>query len=312
MGKTFNILSIDGGGFRGAYSAHLLALIEEKQGVQWKSHFNLFAGTSTGSIIAAGLACGKTARDLAAIYKDHGETIFKKRWGLRKGYLASRYSNKALKSQLLEIFGDIKLGDVDVPLLIPATNIGLGCVHVFKSKYDDGFIRDPNVLVRDAVLASCAAPTYFAPHKVDENLLSDGGLWANNPSLAATIDAKKRCQQNLEDIRVLSIGTGHIKKFYPQKSSLKKGLWGWGFLTRWQGGKFVELILNLQSQNSDNMLGLLLEKDQILRLNFSSNQELPLDDPKEYADLTALAAHEITHKSKEIQQFLKTATGDNS
>lgn len=309
MSKEFKILSVDGGGFRGAYSAHLLKHIEETYSIDWKKEFGLFAGTSTGSIIAAGLACGISAGDLADVYKKHGDEIFRKRWALRKGMVASRYSNAALKAQLLSIFGEITLGDVDVPLLIPATNIGQGCVHVFKSKYSDGFIRDPKVLVRDAVLASCSAPTYFAPHKVDENLLADGGLWANSPSLVAAIDAKKRLGQQLGNLRVLSIGTGHVKTFYPQKTSLKRGLWGWGFLTRWQGGKFVEMILNLQAQNSANMLGLLLEPEQILRLNFESDGALPLDDPKEYADLIARAANECTHKADEIKTFLNKTGG---
>ena len=309
MGKEFKILSIDGGGFRGAYSAHLLKLIEEKYSVNWQKDFDLIAGTSTGSIIAAGLACGKTAKELAVIYEEHGKDIFRKRWFWPNGYLASRYNNKGLSKQLAEIFGETKLGEVGIPLIIPATNIGLGCVHVFKSKFDEGFVRDPDVLVRDAVLASCSAPTYFAPHKVKENLLSDGGLWANSPSLVAAIDAKKRLNQKLEDLRVLSIGTGHIKTFYPQKTSLKRGLWGWGFLTRWRGGKFVEMILNLQAQNATNMLGLLLEPEQILRLNFISDAELPLDDPSEYSDLIALAAHTFTHQATDIGQFVKKPIG---
>jgi uncharacterized protein len=90
MGKEFKILSIDGGGFRGAYSAHLLKLIEEKYSIDWRKEFSLLAGTSTGSIIAAGLACGIPACKLADIYQKHGKTIFSKRAFLRKGYLGSR------------------------------------------------------------------------------------------------------------------------------------------------------------------------------------------------------------------------------
>jgi patatin-like phospholipase/acyl hydrolase len=311
VGKEFKILSIDGGGFRGAYSAHLLKQIEEKYSINWLEDFDLITGTSTGSIIAAGLACGKTAGELAAIYEEHGKDIFKKRWPGQKGFVASRYNNKGLSSQLDEIFGETKLGEVGIPLIIPATNIGLGCVHVFKSKFDEGFVRDPEVLVRDAVLASCSAPTYFAPHKVKENLLADGGLWANSPSLVAAIDAKKRLNQKLEDLRVLSIGTGHVKTFYPQKISLKRGLWGWGFLTRWRGGKFIEMILNLQSQNAANMLGLLLETEQILRLNFESDQAIPLDDPNEYSDLIARAAHTFTHQAADIDRFVNSTTGES-
>ena len=85
------------------------------------------------------------------------------------------------------------LGQVKIPLILPAVDIGNGCVHVLKSNYDPTFTRDYKVRVSDAVLASCSAPTYFDPIVIDDKYrLVDGGLWANNPSLVATIDAKYR------------------------------------------------------------------------------------------------------------------------
>ncbi|UTC77677.1 hypothetical protein E4O04_06555 [Treponema sp. OMZ 799] len=59
--KTFNILSIDGGGILGLYSAELLNLIEKelfKNNKTFSDKFNLIAGTSTGGIIALALALG--------------------------------------------------------------------------------------------------------------------------------------------------------------------------------------------------------------------------------------------------------------
>jgi patatin-like phospholipase/acyl hydrolase len=306
--KTFRILSIDGGGFRGVYSAHLLNCIESKLNIRLLDTFDLIAGTSTGSIIAAGIACGIPVSEILQLYKDHGRRIFRRRMHARlpliSGLFASKYKNKYLKKVLSATFEENKLGDLSKPLIIPSTDIGNGCVHVFKSKYADGFVRDPEVFVRDAVLASCSAPTYFDPYKVKEYLLVDGGLWANNPSLVAAIDAKKRMKADMARIKILSIGTGTVKQYYPQKISLIKRLIGWGFMTRWGGDKFINTLLYLQSAAASNMLGLLLSEEQILRLNFESDIEIEMDDACLFDDLTSRADRDFTHGADKIKAFL--------
>lgn len=308
MQKPFKILAVDGGGFRGVYSAHILKRIEDEFSIKWRNDFNLIAGTSTGSIIAASLALGLSANKVIEVYKDHGADIFKKSLFPRKGIIRSRYDNTGLRTVLGSLFEGAKLGDIEVPLILPATDIGNGCVHVFKSTYHNEFFRDKDVPVADAVLASCSAPTYFPPAITsgdDPYLLADGGLWANSPSLVAAIDAKRRLGANLEDLRVLSIGTGKSNQFYPIKKYREKPHIGWGFATKWGHGKFIEMLLNLQSENANNMLGLLLEQDQILRINFESDKKLPLDSPSEYDDLVTKADREFTHQSAKIQQFIK-------
>ena len=121
-----------------------------------------------------------------------------------------------LKALLEATFGKVTLGQIKTPLILPSVDIGNGCVHVFKSKYDNHFLRDPGVRVSDAVLASCAAPTYFDPVVIaGKYRLADGGLWANNPSLVAAIEAHYRLQVPLQRVKVLSIGTGKGNAFYP-------------------------------------------------------------------------------------------------
>ena len=307
MQSPFKILAIDGGGFRGVYSAHILRRVEDEFSVDWRNDFNLIAGTSTGAIIAASLALGYPASKVVETYKNHGADIFKKPPIPRRGIFKSRYENTGLRDVLTTLFGDSKMGDIEVPLIIPATDIGNGCVHVFKSTYHNEFFRDKDVLVADAVLASCSAPTYFPPIITsgdDPYLLADGGLWANSPSLVAAIDAKKRLGAKLDDLRVLSVGTGKSNQFYPIKNYKKNRYVGWGFATKWGGGKFIEMLLNLQSENANNMLGLLLEQNQILRLNFESDKKLPLDLPAEFDDLITKAGLQFTHQSAAIQSFL--------
>ncbi|HNO77602.1 MAG TPA: CBASS cGAMP-activated phospholipase [Phycisphaerae bacterium] len=323
MSKPFYILSIDGGGYRGLYSAHVLRRMEEAWGINWHTQFGMFAGTSTGSIIAAGLASGISAAQLSDFYINHGKRIFTRRWRSRFDLLkifTSRYSGKTLRALLVEVLGTTTLGDVRVPLILPAVDIGNGCVHVFKSKYADGFIRDPGVKLSDAVLASCSAPTYFDPHFVDDIYqLVDGGLWANNPSLVAAIDAHYRLQVPLANIRVLSIGTGKSRVFYAKtegfwKDWLVRSWQGWGFASRWQSSKLLDLILNLQADTAHNMLCLLFGESpitpkRVFRLTFESDSHLPMDSVRHFADWITKADHCFTHQSPKLKQFLNLNGG---
>jgi patatin-like phospholipase/acyl hydrolase len=324
VSDPFYILAVDGGGFRGAFSAHLLKRMEESWSLAWRDRFGMFAGTSTGSIIAAGLATGLTANYLSDFYAEHGDTIFRPRLRSRLDVLkifTSRYSSKPLRNLLEQEFGGTTLGEVRVPLIVPSVDIGNGCVHVFKSKYADGFVRDPNVRISDAVLASCSAPTYFDPHIVaDKYQLVDGGLWANNPSLVAVIDAKYRLGVSLDDIRVLSIGTGKSNSFYPRnttwwKDRLVRSWQGWGFVTRWERTKLIDLILNLQADTAYNMLCLLLGEnpqspEQVCRLTFDSDSPLPMDSTRKLDDWITRADHCFTHHSSTVREFLKLDRGD--
>jgi len=303
MGK-FKILSIDGGGFRGIFAAYILKRIEEEFSFDCLKDFNLIAGTSTGSIIAAGLVAGLSASDVFSLYEEHGGRIFNRNF-YKVGLLSSQYKNDYLKQLLNKIFGNKRLGDYCYPLIIPATDIGAGKVHIFKSSFDRDFVRDKSVYIRDAVLASCSAPTFFDPFTVENYFLSDGGLWANNPSLVAAIDAQKRIGIDSKDIKVLSLGTGMGNVFYSQKNKQLTKLTGWGFLTGWERERLIEMILNLQSETADNMLSLLLDSNQIMRINFESDRKLPIDDVAMKKDLQSKADRYFTHNSEKIRSFLE-------
>ena len=74
--KPFKILSIDGGGIKGLYSASVIARLEEKSGRKSGECFDMICGTSTGGIIALGLASGKSAQELVDLYYEQGNKIF--------------------------------------------------------------------------------------------------------------------------------------------------------------------------------------------------------------------------------------------
>ena len=307
MGKIFKILSIDGGGIRGVYPAYVLKCIEDRLNINLIDTFDLIAGTSTGAILAGGVAIGVPANHLLKMYSEHGASIFKRKpyRGIKKELIQpmfqSVYDNSYLYDVLGEQFGDTCLGEIAKPLILPATDIGNGCVHVFKTGYSEDFTRDIDVKLKDAIMASCSAPTYFDPHRIEPYLLADGGLWSNNPSFVAAIDAQKRLGIKKGDIRVFSIGTGHSKTMYGTNPQRK-----WGLLNGWRNKEFINFILSLQSQSAANYLKLHLHPEQILRINFETDNALPLDDIGIIDDLITKADHDFTHNSYPIDQFLNS------
>ena len=128
--------------------------------------------------------------------------------------------------------------------------------------------------------------------------MADGGIWANNPSLAAVIDARYRLGVAIDDIRVLSLGTGHSETAYGTKQ--KKH---WGLINGWQHKTFIEFLLSLQAQSTHNYLQLMLDSNQLLRLDFKSDCALPLDDLSVLDDLTSKADQIFTYYSSDIEQF---------
>ena len=305
----FKVLSIDGGGLRGVFPAHILNCVETRLGVNLFETFDMIAGTSTGSIIAAGIACHKKPAELISFYREYGSAIFGTRiksWLPKKAKQGfhSVYENNCIAAVLKKEFGDIKLGDIQKPLLIPATDVGHGGVHVFKSGYSRDFTRDVDVLVSDAVLASCSAPTFFNPSKVDNYLLADGGVWANNPALAVVIDARYRLGIDLNEIRVLSLGTGQSRTAYGTNADRK-----WGLINGWGGKAFINFLLSLQAQSTQNYLQLMLPKHQLVRVDFESDNPLPLDDIAILDDLISRADRAFTHQSSEIANLLSTSGG---
>jgi len=307
MGAVFKILAIDGGGIRGIFAAQILKRIKDELKIEFHKEFNLIAGTSTGSIVAGGLAIDYPIESIVSLYKNEGEKIFQRNYSDRlnwwnwKALLASKYDSAYLKKTLNGIFKDATLSQTKAKLIIPASDISNGNVFVFKSNYDPNFVRDKDTRIADAVLASCSAPTFFNPHRVKEYLLADGGLWANNPSLVALTEAMgRRFNIPKDDIRILSIGTGIGKKYYDPKDYNKN--WGLG---RWGVG-LVSTIMNLQSMNVDNIVRFILsEPDRFVRLNYDTDCAAALDDIRVVDNLIARADKKFTYSIDIIKKFFK-------
>ena len=296
---NFSILALDGGGARGIYPAQVLAGIEQTYGAKIKDCFDLLAGTSTGSIIAGGAAAGIPMEQIVKLFEDESPRIFRK-GRLRLGLFRSKYSWKLLDKALKTHLPSVTLGQISSALMITSSDISTGRVYVFKSGYlkdlGEPYVRDGDILLKDAILASCAAPSYFDPAAVGGYLLADGGLWANNPSIIAFTEAVAKFGKNVDSIKILSIGTGHSTNMY-HKERL------WGVMTGWQHKKLISYSLSVQSQASANMSSLLL-KDRYLRLD-PEIDDWGLDDTKHLGNLKAFANRDFASSSEKIKGHLK-------
>jgi len=215
----YRILSIDGGGVRGLLVAVLLQQLDASV-PGWRDRVDLFAGTSTGGIIALGLAKGLTPTDLRVLYYDKSPRIFGDSLldDIRDlgRVVGAEFSNRALRQEVEAVFGVTRLQDLGRRVLISAFDLDNEhpdprqrtwkpkFFHNFPGRDSDGARR-----VSDVALYTSAAPTYFP--SVDGFV--DGGVAANNPSMAAlaqTQDRRARIPQrpSIDEVALLSIGTG--------------------------------------------------------------------------------------------------------
>jgi uncharacterized protein len=236
---TKNILSLDGGGIRGAltlgYLKKIETLLREKEddpGLLLCDYFDLIGGTSTGSIIAASLAAGKTVDEITSLYMDLGGKIF----GLKRNwwnpletwrFLKAEYDYIELENNLKEAFGTITLGSdqIKTGLCIVAKRADTNSVwplinHPQGKFYNTSLGKNKNIPLWQAVRASSAAPTYFAPQMIDVGdgqraAFVDGGVsMANNPSLTLLMVATLkgfpfRWEMGEDKLTIVSVGTGY-------------------------------------------------------------------------------------------------------
>ncbi len=238
----FKILTIDGGGFRGLFSSKVLSEIERVNG-SITEHFDLLCGTSTGGLIALALAAGCSAETVVRFYKTWGPQIFPEptRWRnwIRKYFsdaLApnSRNTDEVIKRAIQDIIGDKRMSESNSYLCIPALNLIDFSPFVFKTDHAPTLTRDSAGLMKDAALATAAAPFYFptatARHLPGSEFL-DGGLWANNPSLVGLIEAarffvgknKPYRKARILSLASVSAAAGRIKSDKCELSLLKSG-----------------------------------------------------------------------------------------
>lgn len=178
----FRILSLDGGGIKGA----LLAAIEEEIKEPIGEYFDLIAGTSTGGILALGLGFRIPTGKIMEFYRDMDPLIFPAtgRLGV-KGFVrqifGTKHSHAELRAALLRVLADRKFGESRSRLIIPTYDAVRGRIFLLKTAHHPRFHYDVGALAVDVALATSAAPTYFAAAAFPTHLGSsfvDDGVWA--------------------------------------------------------------------------------------------------------------------------------------
>jgi patatin-like phospholipase/acyl hydrolase len=281
------VLSIDGGGIRGAFPAAFLASVEQSIGVPIASQFDLIVGTSTGGIIALGLGLGVSAERLLCLYRELGPKVFSgnriQRW-LRR-WFRPKYDHEQLRHSLTAVFGERKLGDSASRLVIPATDASTGSVYIYKTAHHPRFERDHRCKAVDVALATSAAPTYFPAHVSTDGLpLIDGGVWANNPAGVAATEAISVLGWQRGEIELLSLGTTAAPLPGTSGSWLGSGALHWA-------DTIVEVIGASQSSGALGTARLLLGDDRVVRIDETvARGRFSLDEASSVQNLAALGA----------------------
>jgi len=212
----YRVVSIDGGGIRGLVTAILLERIVATPGLEtFLDSIDLVAGTSTGGLLALGIAGGIGLREIRDVYEKKGRKIFDDSWfddlvdlGKLRG---ADYSTKPLRRELRRLFGDCTLEQLEKRVLVTTFDLDNEdpahrtwkpkLFHNFPGPGTDGASR-----AADVGLYTSAAPTYFP--SVDGYI--DGGVYANNPSMCALAQTQdsRYSRTALGDVVLFSIGTG--------------------------------------------------------------------------------------------------------
>jgi len=327
MSKKFKVLSLDGGGIRGYLSIKILANIEQilneqnNEDINIGQRFDLIVGTSTGGIIASALAIGKSAKEVLGLYKDLIPKVFQSE---ENGVFAPKYSNNILKKELHNILGDTTLSDVKTDLCITSVDVENATPRFHKSGYFDRNSPRLDEKLTDLALATSAAPTYFSLVSTKHSTnLTDGGVVANNPSMVGLIDAMQINGNDVENIVLVSIGTGEqpcmpyevdklknagkqnwivdiddntkiakaIKSFKKGESKIKickDFIFSKQKVFDSKGSPLIELLMDSQSKLAHFQVGFLL-KDNYLRINPKMNSSIALDDVSKMSNLNNVA-----------------------
>ncbi|PQA89220.1 patatin-like phospholipase family protein [Hyphococcus luteus] len=268
--STCYILSLDGGGAKGFYTLGVLRELEGLLGTPLCQKFDLIFGTSTGSIIAALLAIGRSVEDVHDLYNEHVPRIM-------------RAKSPSAKSLKLGEAGEAAVGD----MRFDAVRTGLGIVAakwqvetpmIFKSTPEQAhgrkatFVPGFGCTLSDAVQASSSAYPFFerkwvTTHQGDNVELVDGGYCANNPTLYALADAVAAFGVKPEQCHVLSLGTGNYPE--PKPTLVKRVV---------KNLRSVQLLQKTLSVNTASM-------EQLRRVLFPQTPTVRIDDTFDHPEM---------------------------
>lgn len=299
--QPFQALALTGGGYRGLFTAKVLAVIEEHLQKPIGQCFDLTCGTSIGGIVALAVAFEVPMARVVQVFLEHGAKIFpiheppegKLKIGLDlwQHSRKARYSTSPLRDAISELIpANATLGDAIHPVAIPAVNVTQGMPQIFKTRHKREWNRDWKLKAVDVALATAAAPTFFELAEVQGCLYADGGLFANAPDLIAAHEAEHFFEVPAAALRILSVGTTTQSYSLSFSSGRNFGVADW-----MQDQRLFSVMISAQQQFVDQLVSHRL-KERYFRIDHEPSQEqakdLGLDVATEAAKKTLLALAE--------------------
>ena len=282
---SFRILSIDGGGIRGIYTAVLIArIVKEVPHLLDQTAF--FAGTSTGAMLSMSLAYGIPPVETVELFRAYGKEVLEATMVEKVGQvIGAKYDILNMRKILTPYLGAAVLNDYFTNrqkfVLAPAFDLDgvVKGVRTWKPKFFHNFPgpgSDAGEMVVDVILRSSATPIYFASYQG----FIDGSVFARNPGMAALAQALSG-KQKIEDIRLLSFGTG----YYPRYMGNRKQDWGF---SRW-ARPLISLQLDGEMGANSYYCMQVLSPNQYHRLASLLDKPIGLYEAKAIPDLIKMA-----------------------
>lgn len=309
----YRILSLDGGGLRGIIPVLILKKIEEMTGKKIYELFDCIVGTSTGGIIAAGITAtkdGKTPHlDLDTMYKlytTEGNTIFPQPKNFIQKFSKGinsvfnpKYSPDGLDKLLSQYFGELTIKDTLKPIIVTSYDLKSNEIIMFKTRNAQWSKERFDVKLKDVCRATSAAPTYLPSYEMKfdgkDRVLVDGGVYINNPVMAAVSDVIKNCDVKLSDIELISLGTGIHAKSLGVKTE------GWG-LVNWVK-PITTIMMQASSMAVDYQSEQLLKK--YLRLQVIIDDESKTDMADSRNKTTQYLIKKVQEEIFDNQELMK-------
>ena len=265
-------IAIDGGGIKGVIVTRALASLERHLSKPVHDIFRLAAGTSTGSIISAGIGAGLTAAQMHQLYISLGSTIFKKSWRTFFWPLTRfRYPNEPLVQALRQQMGTRKMGDfwtADPPTDVVITTFDLlanrtNFIKPWKKEYADW----PVIM---AILASSSVPTYFP---VVDGRYVDGGVGSYaNPCYLAAYEAQFCLKWDPKETTLISLGTGRDPEGIAPGQPERFQTWDWL-------NPILGAFLASADDQQVHLVDTFFENLDFRRFQVDFNEHIAMDDP---------------------------------
>jgi len=307
----FRVLCLDGGGMRGVYQAAYLATFGDRvrnnlncdQPLDIGTAFDLVVGTSTGGIVACGLAAGIPISDIQMLYSQTGGKIFPLQWArpipvlgnyfVRLFGIGLRSGDYALRTALTKTLGDRTVASVyeerGIALAVPALDLNRHAPVVFKTQHLKRLNgRDNTRTLVDICMATSAAPILRSMACLNESggngataTYVDGGLWANNPGLIGmmeSVEILKDRNEHDRPIHLFMLGTLPSQGGEEVgKRAMHRGARGWQF-----GLKAIDASLNAQAVGYDYVAKKMAEMRDDCSFAYRLPAQCPSNELRDY------------------------------